>query len=139
MSTLNIYEMFSIVTDEGDTYGGGSRTVAKTMTVDGYTYEGRNVLATALDVDVLWVAGDGGMDSFDFLYFEADKDCLLELEDGNSVSHVLQVNANVPLMLGHDDIDDTALGGSGLVASLIVNIEVEALSDATRVRLVLID
>lgn len=140
MSTLSIYNYFELTTDEGDTFEGGSRTTPKTITLtDGIIFEKRTTVddATAAgDVVTLWTSSESGFTSFEFLYFEADEDCLLELNNGTEIA-VFQINANVPLMLGHDDMDAAALDGGGLETALITNIEVEGLTDDTRVRLVL--
>ena len=142
--TLNIYTNFEVTMPEGDTYEGGSRTVAKTLTVAGDVHESRVTVADNYTEQVMWTTGDGGISTFDFLYCESDADILLNFKQAGAEYATVNVNANVPLILGSDDFLAVVLQGDAapetLVAMALItakNNVADAAGDA-HVRLVLI-
>ena len=116
--TINIYEYFEVTFDDGEVKEGGSKTVAKTISAAGDVYEVKQNLASDGDLQVLWTidVADRGIADFDFLWFETDKDCMVELtydetgDDDGKESHAFIVNASTPFILGADEGDEDRSG-----------------------------
>jgi hypothetical protein len=90
----------------GELKEAGSRTVAEEVTVDGYVFETRAAVPDNYLDQILWTAGDGGIDDFDVLYVESDEDIFLELRNTQATDEfvLLEVKAGVPLILRSDDV-----------------------------------
>lgn len=85
----------------------GSLTTPVTFTVtDGLIYETRAVVADNYLDEVLWTTGDGNLDTFELLWFKSDADVFIELRNTQATDEfiLLEVKANVPLILTSDDI-----------------------------------
>lgn len=113
-TTVKIYSYFEADVG-GEIKSGGSRTVAKEVTAAAdEVYEVRTVVADNYVDVVLWDSGDGGVDDFDFLWFESDVDVLLELivdRAGSPSSSVIEVKAGVPFFMSSDDGENTTISG----------------------------
>lgn len=84
----------------------GSKTVPVEYTItNGHVYEARAQIDDNYLDDTLWTTGDGGLDTFELLYFISDADVFLELRTdmGTDEFLYLEVKANVPLILTSDD------------------------------------
>ncbi len=86
----------------------GSRTVPDEAAITGEVFEVKKSLASAASpnefpLQELWASGDGGIDTFDILCFEADADCLIELKAGADIA-LLNVAGGVPLILSTDEL-----------------------------------
>lgn len=118
--SIKVFQHFE-VTVGGELKEGGSRETAQTITADGTVYDIRTVVADNYTVETLWTTGNGNVDNFDFLYFESDADVFLELRNTMTTDEfiLIEVTANIPLMLSSDDIagyqTTSRLDGSQLV------------------------
>lgn len=82
----------------------------------------------------LWATGDGGVDTFEFLWLEADAAAIVEIQNDNSDAVIFSLVAGVPLILGADDLIDGALGADGsatTVAQVIDRIKVKNNTDGS--------
>lgn len=93
-----------------------------TITVtNGYVHEVRNVVVDDYTVQAIWTTGDGGIDTFELLYFISDADVFLELRNTQATDEFVMVEckANVPFILNSDDTagytTTSRLDGSQLV------------------------
>ncbi|KKL62539.1 hypothetical protein LCGC14_2184220, partial [marine sediment metagenome] len=68
------------VGNEVKTYGSLTTPVSVTLTT-GLVHETRAVVDDAHAQQILWTSGDGGLTTFDFLWFLSDTDVLLEFAD----------------------------------------------------------
>lgn len=92
-------------------YGHKTTPVEFTVT-NGHVFEARAQVDDNYLDEVIWQKGDGGFDTFELLYFKSDADVFLELRSdmGTDEFIVVEVKANIPLILTSDDIagHDTA-------------------------------
>lgn len=99
-------------------YGSTTNPVEYTIT-GGYVFETRGQVDDNYQDDVLWNSGEGGLDTFELLYFTSDADVFLELRTDMAADEylIIEVKANVPLILASDDMagHDTAARFDGLV------------------------
>ena len=91
----------------------GSETVPVEYTItNGHVYENRGQCDDNYLNEIIWQTGDGNFDTFELLYFKSDADVFLELRSdmGTDEFVVIEVKANVPVILTSDDIagHDTA-------------------------------
>ena len=116
MATLNLTQHFT-VTFDGKPLTLGSLTVPVAVTVSTGVYDARKVVADNYVVEKLWGTGDGGLDTFSFLWIESDADVLLEFRNDDSTDEyaVIEVKANVPFVLNSDDMLANDAGASDLV------------------------
>ena len=105
MATIKLTQHFTL-TVGGEAKEAGSLTVPQEITVDGLIFEVRTTVATEYIDEVLWTAGNGNIDDFDFLWFESDQDVFLELRNTMATDEFLlfEVKAGVPFVLTSDDI-----------------------------------
>ncbi len=101
----------------------GDRNVAQDLTYAGdkkydASFSITNSSGDDFNSDVIWASGDGGVDTFGFLWILTDADALIELQNDNSDAVVIQLDAGVPFMLGADELLDGALGADGSATSL---------------------
>ena len=78
---------------------------------NGHVHEIRALIADDYLDEVLWTTGDGNFDTFELLRFESDADVFIELRStvgGLDQYVLLEVKADVPLILTSDDIAATA-------------------------------
>lgn len=78
---------------------------------NGHVHEVRALIEDNYADEILWTAGDGNLDTFELLWFESDADVFIELRNttgGLDQYLLLEVKANVPLILSSDDIAGTA-------------------------------
>lgn len=102
----------AITTHITGTFGGvvkeyGSLATPVTFTVtDGLIHEVRAIVADNYLDEVLWTTGDGNFDTFELLFFLSDADVFIELRNTQATDEflLLEVKANVPLILTSDDI-----------------------------------
>jgi hypothetical protein len=99
-------------------YGSTTDPVNYTIT-NGHVFETRGQVDDDYSDDVLWNSGEGGLDKFELLYFISDADVFLELRTDMAADEylIIEVKANVPLILTSDDMagHDTAARFDGLV------------------------
>lgn len=96
----------------GETKSVGSLTVPTEITTDGECFDVTAQITNAADPNdfvrqLLWSAGDGGIDDFDVLVLSSDTDVLIELKNTDATYTVHQIEANVPFVLASDDILNT--------------------------------
>lgn len=86
-------------------YGDTETPVNFTIT-DGLVHEVRAIVADDYIDEVLWTTGDGNLDTFELLWFLSDADVFIELRNTQATDEfiLLEVKANVPLILTSDDI-----------------------------------
>lgn len=138
--TISLYNYLTVTTDTGEVKTAGSLTTPVSVSLASEKLiDSTVVLASDGDQVTLWDANDFGLGTFSFLYVEADKAIAIELQNdaGTAENAVLEIAANVPFILGSDELDATALSGAWATGDLIDHIEIEALSDATTVRFIL--
>lgn len=113
--TLYLYQSFRIDVG-GEDKEAGSRDTPKEISLDGEFFECRKVVADDYNVETLWTTGDGGLATFDFLWFETDADVLLELRNDDTTDEfaVIEVKAGVPFVLAADDLLANDAGASDL-------------------------
>jgi hypothetical protein len=157
MATLRVYSYFDVVIED-EVVLGGQRDTPEEVPVAGDRYDVAKSVANSsgdnYNSQTLWQSGDGGLTSFDFLWFKSDADVLLELRNDNATDQfaVVEVKAGVPFMLGGKGLlgnDDATspLGADGSATSTddIDQITVKNNADGTDAdvtatcRLVLID
>lgn len=85
---------------------GNTETPVEFDITNGYVYEARALVADDYIDEVLWQTGDGDLDTFELLWFESDADVFIELRNTQATDEfiLLEVKANVPLILTSDDI-----------------------------------
>lgn len=114
--TLNQYLSLETVVDNAQIVV-GQRNVPSEIEMDGLKYDASfsitNSSGDDFKSDVIWATGDGGVDTFDYLYLELDGAGLVALQNDDSDSVVLSLIASVPLILGADEYLDGALGADG--------------------------
>ncbi len=140
--TLSVTQHITFtVGNEVKTYGSLTTPVSVTLTT-GLVHETRAVVDDNYAEQTLWTSGDGGLTTFDFLWFLSDTDVLLEFADvAGTECFAVQVMANVPFILAYDDIlvSDSAasiIAGSPVVMGtvnriLAKNNGAEGIGDAT--------
>ncbi len=140
--TLSVTQHITFtVGNEVKTFGSLTTPVEISLTT-GLVHETRAVVADDYAEQTLWTSGDGGLDTFEFLWFLSDADVLLEFADvAGTECFAIQVKANVPFILSYDDIlvsDSAASIVTGDVATmktinriLVHNNGAEAIGDAT--------
>ena len=87
----------------------GSRSTPVEVTIEGEKFEAITQVTNAADPNdfvrqLLWVAGDGGVDDFDVLAFLSDTDVLLELQNSDGTYATIAVEADFLLILAPDDL-----------------------------------
>lgn len=147
MASLNLWQEFDVNVG-GEIKKGGSRNTAVTRTMTGGVYETRTTVADNYAVETLWDTGYGNLDNWNYLFILSNENVLLELsyDRGGASEHIsiVQVTADVPMMINGDAISDVALVAGGAVTTYacdqirVMNNQAEAAGDAT-VRLVLIE
>jgi len=152
MATLKLYPYFEITQLTGEVKKGGDRNTARELTVDGLVYDVTVTLA-AEEQEVIWEAGDGGLDSFDFLWVDTTGDAAdevaiaMENSNGTANTTILKSNGKHPLVICQDDIfiSDSAATNADIAANqafadTIDEVTVENLSttNTVSVRLVLV-
>lgn len=105
MATLNLTQHFS-VTVGGEIKEAGSLVTSQSISVDGHLFECRTTVATEYIDEILWTAGNGNIDDFDFLWFESDQDVFLELRNTQATDEFLlvEVKADIPFVLASDNV-----------------------------------
>ena len=101
----------------------GRRDVADAFTYGGKAYDTTSSITNSsgdnYNSDILWSAGDGGLDAFDLFWIESDVDVLLELQNDNSDAVVIPLKGGIPFIYaGGDDLLDGGLGADGSATSL---------------------
>lgn len=101
----------------------GSRTLPLALSFAGdQKYESgfsiTNTSADNFNSDIVWTTGDGGVDTFGFLWLIADQDAIVEFRNTNADTVVFLLFAGVPLALGADDMLVGPLGADGSATSL---------------------
>lgn len=143
-STLRVYQGFELAVGNA-VFNGGSRSKPVEITVDQRPLDLPKTLA-ALTTWNAWLASDGPIADFDFLYIESDHDVTIELmadsNDGvGTVVFAKQIKAGEPWMILHDDAyaNYTANFGTGTL-DVIDRIRVRNFhaSDSAVIRLVLV-
>ncbi len=146
MATVKVYFEFRAIVN-GELRVGGSRVSSADLSVAGEVYEATTIVADDYNLETVWVAGDGGLDDFDFLWVEATEDVLLQLihdKDGTPKYQVHEVKAGVPFILSGDDVQNTEAADDTEQSSLDqidqIDVHRNAADDAgdATVRLVLI-
>lgn len=99
-------------------YGSTTSPVDFTLT-NGHVFETRGQVDDDYHDDVLWNSGEGGLATFELLYFKSDADVFLELRTDMAADEfvIIEVKANIPLILTSDDMagHDTAARFDGAV------------------------
>lgn len=119
MSTANISLFLSLETTINSAQVlAGLRNVATDLTIAGSKYDVSDTITNTSGDDfnsvTLWAAGDGGMSTFDLLWFVSDADALIELQNDNSDAVVIPIKANIPFVYGGgDELLDGVLGADG--------------------------
>lgn len=132
--TLNQYLSLETVIDSAQLVA-GRRNVPTEVVMAGLKYDASFSITNAsgddFNSDVIWAAGDGGVDTFDYLYLELDGAGLVALQNDNSDSMVLSLIAGVPLILGADEYLDGALGADGSATTVDAVIDQIAVKNNT--------
>ncbi len=112
----------------------GQRNVSNSISIGGQKVDVSDAIVNASGDDfnsqVLWTSGDGGLATFDILWFESDQPVILEFRNSNGspAFAIISVPANTPLVLGADDLVVGQLGADGsatAVADVIDRITVK--------------
>ena len=109
----------------------GSRETAQSVTVDGTKFEAVCVVADNYTREVIWEAGDAGIDDFDLVVITSDADVLLELtmdKDGSGTGPAiatLGLLADVPFILTSDDMLNAEASGTPTATELIDRIAIQ--------------
>lgn len=143
MATLRLYAG-AHATMDNEPLQIGSRTEPVEITVDGDRFDVARTVADNYNLETLWSSGDGGLTTFNFLWFESDADVLLEFKDGADV-WTQQVKAGVPLVLSSEKVyasalvDTTETTPLGAINTINVQNNVADNEGDARVRLILVN
>ena len=100
-------------TDGITTKNYGHLTVPEEFTItNGHIYEAWTTVEDDYDYETLWAKGDGDMDTFELLYLVSDADVYVELKTdmGTAEYALIEVKANIPLILTSDNIGANVTG-----------------------------
>ncbi len=115
MATLSLTQHFT-VTLNGKPLTLGSLVTPQSITIGEGAFDTRKVVDDNYVYEVLWATGDGGLDTFSFLWFESDADVLLELRNDDATDEfaIIEVKADIPFVLNSDDMLANDAGASDI-------------------------
>lgn len=108
--TLSITQKITATLADGTDLDLGSLTTPETLTLtNGTIFRTTDVVPDAFGEDVIWTAGEGGMDKFEVLLFKTDVDVWLEFRNEGLVDYIPTKFAAGPWhILTSDDIAGAA-------------------------------
>ena len=112
----------------GATVRAGSKDTGTVITYDGTKYDVStqivNTSSTNYVSDILWEEGDGGMDTFKFMWIETDADALLEIQSNLRADIVVRLRAGAPFIFsGSNDLFLGEFGADGAETVLANTVE----------------